>query len=381
MAATRPRKRPAAQDARAATESFYRDLVWNLQNGLLAVTRDGRIAVMNEVAYRIFGLPPTVDDIGRHYSDVLREIPDVARIVAGGFEKSHLPNRAELRLKRTGKVIGYTLSQVRDPQGRVTGATLFFKDLTRVEQLEERERLRDRLAALGEMAAAIAHEVKNPLAGIEVMAGLLKRQLADNEDAQTILKDIIKEAKMANAIVIEVLDFVRPIRLQVERIALPDVVRDAIASADSHVPRRDVKLSVDVPESLPAIEGDKHQLRQLFSNLLANAFEALGGEGSVRISATERAVEEEVGAGPEGKSVPMLEIEVVDNGPGIPPDLIDRIFSPFFTTKPQGTGLGLAIVRKIVDAHDGRIDVSVGPKTGTRFVVTLPVNGNYELFG
>ena len=101
----------------------------------------------------------------------------------------------------------------------------------------------------------------------------------------------------------------------------------------------------------------------------------------MRISATERAVEEEVGAEPESKSVPMLEIEIVDNGPGIPPDLIDRIFSPFFTTKPQGTGLGLAIVRKIVDAHDGRIDVSVGPKTGTRFVVTLPVNGNYELFG
>ena len=99
-------------------------------------------------------------------------------MVTSAFELSHLPNRAELRLKTTGKVIGYTLSQVRDRHGRVTGATLFFKDLTRVEQLEERERLRDRLAALGEMAAAIAHEVKNPLAGIEVMAGLLKRQLA-----------------------------------------------------------------------------------------------------------------------------------------------------------------------------------------------------------
>jgi PAS domain S-box-containing protein len=381
MAATRPRRRPAAPDARAATESFYRDLVWNLQNGLLAVTRDGRIAVMNEVAYRIFGLQPSANDIGRHYSAVLQEIPDAARIVASGFEMGHLPNRAELRLKRTGKVIGYTLSQVRNPQGQVTGVTLFFKDLTRVEQLEERERLRDRLAALGEMAAAIAHEVKNPLAGIEVMAGLLKRQLADNEDAQSILKDIIKEAKMANAIVIEVLDFVRPIRLQVEPIALPDVVRDAITTADSQVPRRGIKLSVDVPESLPAIEADKHQLRQLFANLLANAFEALGGEGSVRISATERAVEEEVGVGCEAKSVPMIEIEVVDNGPGIPPHLIDRIFRPFFTTKPQGTGLGLAIVRKIVNAHDGRIDVSVDPDTGTRFVVTLPVNGNFELFG
>ena len=106
---------------------------------------------------------------------------------SAAFELSHLPNRAELRLKSTNKVIGYTISQVRDARGGLTGATLFFKDLTRVEQLEERERLRDRLAALGEMAAAIAHEVKNPLAGIEVMAGLLKRQLHDSPDAQSIL--------------------------------------------------------------------------------------------------------------------------------------------------------------------------------------------------
>jgi two-component system nitrogen regulation sensor histidine kinase GlnL len=381
MAAARPRKRPAVPDATASAEDFYRDLVWNLQNGLLAVTRDGRIAVMNEVAYRVFGLSPAPNDIGRHYSDILREVPDVARIVAGAFDMAHLPNRAELRLKRTGKVIGYTLSQVRDPEGHVTGATLFFKDLTRVEQLEERERLRDRLAALGEMAAAIAHEVKNPLAGIEVMAGLLKRQLAENEDAQSILKDIIKEAKMANAIVIEVLDFVRPIRLQVERVALPDVVRDAITTAESTVPRRSIRLSVNVSDSLPPIEGDKQQLRQLFCNLLANAFEALDGEGSVRISAAERVVDEEVGGEGETNQVRMIEVEVVDDGPGIPADLIDRIFSPFFTTKPQGTGLGLAIVRKIVDAHDGRIDVSVAAVAGTRFVVTLPVDGDHKLFG
>ena len=380
MAATKPRKLPAAPDAPASPEDFYRDLVWNLQNGLLAVTRDGRIAVMNEVAYRIFGLQPTPTDIGRHHSEVLREVPDVSRIVSGAFETAHLPNRAELRLKRTGKVIGYTLSQVRDPYGHVTGATLFFKDLTRVEQLEERERLRDRLAALGEMAAAIAHEVKNPLASIEVMAGLLKRLLTDNEDAQSILKDIIKEAKMANAIVIEVLDFVRPIRLQVERIALADVIRDAISTAEGKVPRRSIKLAVDVSDDLPPVEGDKHQLRQLFSNLLANAFEALDGEGSVRISATERAIEQEVVGNTAGKSVPMIEVEVLDDGPGVSSDFMDRIFSPFFTTKPQGTGLGLAIVRKIVDAHDGRIDVSVPPQKGTRFLVTLPVNGNHQIF-
>ncbi len=377
-AASPARSRAKATRGTGVAEDFYHDLVWNLRNGVLAVTRDGDVAVMNEVAYRILGLTPHAADIGRPYTDVLREVPDLVRILTGMFELSHLPNRAELRLKATGKVIGYTLSKVLDKRGRVTGAALFFKDLTRVEQLEERERLRDRLAALGEMAAAIAHEVKNPLAGIEVMAGVLKRQLPDSEDAQSILRDIIKEAKMANAIVVEVLDFVRPIRLQVERISLADVVRDAISMAESHVPRGRVRLVLDLPEDLSPIQGDPHQIRQIFTNLLTNAFEAMGGTGAVRLSAVQVTTDEEAAA--DAPSVPMIQVEVSDDGPGIPADVIDRIFSPFFTTKPQGSGLGLAIVRKIVDAHDGQIDVSALPQGGTRFRVTLPVSGSHELF-
>ena len=377
---TRPKGARPSEAVAGVPDGFYRDLVWNLRNGVLAVTRDSRIAVMNDVAYRILGLTPQETDIGLPYAQVLKERPDVCRIVAGAFDLSHLPNRAELRLKSTGKVIGYTLSQVRNHVGEITGATLFFKDLTRVEQLEERERLRDRLAALGEMAAAIAHEVKNPLAGIEVMAGILKRQLAESEDAQSILRDIIKEAKMANAIVLEVLDFVRPIRLQVERISLSDVVRDAISMAESHVPRGEVRVEVVVPEDLAPIQGDPHQLRQLFTNLFTNAFEAMTGKGLVRLAAQQLPAEEEPTAGTETHAVPMIQVEVADNGPGVPADLMDRIFSPFFTTKPQGSGLGLAIVRKIVDAHDGRIDVSAPAQGGTRFRVTLPVSGSHELF-
>ena len=367
----------APADTPVIGDHFYRDLVWNLRNGVLAVTRDGRVAVMNDAAYSILGWKPRASDIGRPFTAVLKDEPDIARIVASAFELSHLPNRAELRLKSTGKVIGYTLSQVRDGQGKVSGAALFFKDLTRVEQLEERERLRDRLAALGEMAAAIAHEVKNPLAGIEVMAGILKRQMPESQDAQSILGDIIKEAKMANAIVLEVLEFVRPIRLQVERTSLADVVRDAISMAESHVPRGAVRVDVTLPPDLVPIQGDPHQLRQLFTNLLTNAFEALGGRGAVSILAT--ALPEEPPGGGEGAG-PMVQVEVVDDGPGVPPDVLERIFSPFFTTKPQGSGLGLAIVRKIVDAHDGRIDVSARVGAGTQFRVTLPVTGTHELF-
>jgi signal transduction histidine kinase len=354
-------------------------MVWNLRNGVVGVTRDGRIAVMNEIAYRVLGLTPRASDIGRPFAEVLKDVPDVLRILAGAFEVSHLPNRAELRLKTTGKVIGYTLSLVKDPRGRDVGATLFFKDLTRVEQLEERERLRDRLAALGEMAAAIAHEVKNPLAGIEVMAGILKRQLPESQDAQNILADIIKEAKMANVIVQEVLAFVRPIRLELENVSLSDVIGDAIATAESHDKRGGAKVTVEVPESLRPIQGDPHQLRQIFTNLLTNAFEAMNGTGEVSITAT--AVEGDEEAGPDHGTGPTILVTVTDNGPGIPVDVMDRIFSPFFTTKPQGSGLGLAIVRKIVDAHDGRIDVSARSGGGTVFRVTLPVRNPQQLFG
>ena len=360
-------------------EDFYRDLVWNLRNG---VTRgNGRRPRSRDERRRV--PDPGAQAAHERYRapvyGVLKDEPDITRMVTSAFELSHLPNRAELRLKTTGKVIGYTLSQVRNPHGRVTGATLFFKDLTRVEQLEERERLRDRLAALGEMAAAIAHEVKNPLAGIEVMAGLLKRQLADSQDAQAILADIIKEAKMANAIVLEVLEFVRPIRLQVERVSLGDAITDAVSLSEGHGLRGQVAIDASLPADLPAIQGDPHQLRQIFTNLLINVYEALSGHGTVRIAAA-TLPEEDLPGGSENVSGPTVLVEVIDDGPGMAPEVVDKIFSPFFTTKPQGSGLGLAIVRKIVDAHDGRIDVNSRPGQGTTFRVTLPVTGNHELF-
>ena len=221
----------------ASGDRFFRQLVVTLRTGVLAITLDGRIAAMNDMAYRVLALSPRPGDIGRPFAEALLEYPEIVRVLQQAFETDDLPNRAEMRLRKTGRAMGYSLSRIHDDAGRMVGATLFFKDLTRVEQIEERERLRDRLAALGEMAAAIAHEVKNPLASIEVMAGVMKRQLTDRADALETLDDIIKEAKMANAIVVEVLEFVRPIQLQVERAALDDVIKDSITLAEGKMRR------------------------------------------------------------------------------------------------------------------------------------------------
>jgi signal transduction histidine kinase len=363
----------AARGSMTAEDPFFRHIVGSLRNGVIAFHRDGTLALMNDEAYRIFALTRRPGDIGRPFTDVLQDRPAVIRVLSGAFELSHLPNRAELRLKDLDRVIGYTLSKVLDDSGRPIGAVLFFKDLTRVEQLEERERLRDRLASLGEMAAGIAHELKNPLAGIEVMAGLLRRQVPDSPDAQSLLADILSEAKLANAIVVEMLEFVRPVRLQVERTDVSDVLHQAVTLAETKAPRRGVAVEVRIAPELPMIDGDQYQLCQVFTNLVANAFEALDGKGCIRISALISAIEPDPAFAGAHEPTPAIVVDVDDDGPGVPADCTDKIFDPFFTTKPQGSGLGLAIVRKIVDAHDGRIDVS-SSGAGTRFRVTLPVS-------
>jgi PAS domain S-box-containing protein len=372
-----PAQASAERRSTPPDDRFFRHIVSSMRNGVIAIHRDGALILMNDDAYRIFGLTRSADDVGRPFAEVLQGRPDVLRVLASAFELSHLPNRAELRLKDLDRVIGYTLSQVKDDEGQRIGAVMFFKDLTRVEQLEERERLRDRLASLGEMAAGIAHELKNPLAGIEVMAGLLRRQVADSPDAQTLLADIISEAKLANAIVVEMLEFVRPLRLQIDRTNVADVLHQAVTLAETKATRGDVSVEIDVPSDLPMIEVDHHQLCQVFTNLVANAFEALGGSGRITITVRTGAIEEDPAFSKEPHApLPTVVVDVADNGPGVPPELTDRIFDPFFTTKPQGSGLGLAIVRKIVDAHDGRTDLNSSPETGTRFRVTLLVNAN-----
>jgi signal transduction histidine kinase len=378
-----PRQDPQSPEAAGAPDDrFFRQLVGGLRNGVIAIHRDGTLALMNDEACRMFALQRDEAVVGRPFVEVFRNRHDLVRVLSGAFELATLPNRAELRLTDLDRVVGYTMSLVRSEHGRTIGAVLFCKDLTLVEQAAERDRLRDRLASLGEMAAGIAHELKNPLAGIEVMAGLLRRQVPDSPDAQALLADILSEAKLANAIVVEMLEFVRPVRLQVEQTDITQVLQQSITNAEVKASRRDTHVSLEIADELPLIDADASQLCQVFTNLLTNAFEAVTGRGHVRVRAMLDAHDDARHSdGDDGaEPAPSIILEVVDDGPGVPDELSDRIFNPFFTTKTTGSGLGLPIVRKIVDAHDGRIDLYSAPGRGTRFRVTLPVASKSSWF-
>jgi len=365
------RDRAAARLAGGIDGAFYKHVVTGMRNGVLAITREGTLALINDIACEVLGLPDGQSQLGRPISEAFRDHPEILFVLADVFERDHLQNRAEMRLKPSGKVIGYTLSHITDDQGALLGASMFFKDLTRVEQLNERERLRDRLVAIGELAAVFAHEVKNPLAGIEVMAGHLRRKVGESPEVQSVLTDIIGEAKMANAIVQEVLDFVRPIRLQVEPTLLCDAVQAAVQHADAKGRRGNIVVETRVPQTLPHLRADKHQLTQVLTNLMVNAYEALDGKGHVTVTASETRLQD--GAG--GRDAIL--VEVADDGPGIPADVREKVFEVFFTTKAKGSGLGLAIVKRIVDAHDGRLDLQTSSE-GTRVRVTLPLAGTED---
>ena len=363
-----PQRRLSAGLAGGIEGDFYKYMVAGMRNGVLAITREGTLLLINDIACEVLGLRDGQRQLGRPIAEAFEHHPEILFVLADVFERDHLQNRAEMRLKPSGKVIGYTLSHITDDRGQLVGASMFFKDLTRVEQLNERERLRDRLVAIGELAAVFAHEVKNPLAGIEVMAGHLRRKVGDAPELQSMLTDIIGEAKMANAIVQEVLDFVRPIRLQVEPTQLCDAAQAAVQHADAKGRRGSIEVETRVPPTLPQIRADKHQLTQVLTNLIVNAYEALDGKGRVCVTASETRLQG-VGGGRDA-----ILVEVADDGPGIPADVREKVFDIFFTTKPQGSGLGLAIVKRIVDAHDGRLDLQTSSE-GTRVRVTLPLAG------
>ncbi len=231
-------------------------------------------------------------------------------------------------------------------------------------ELSEKNRLlerKNRLAALGEMAAGLAHEIRNPLGGIQLYASVLAKDLVDQAPALEVVKKIIGGVKRLEALVGQVLQFSREMRPTIAEMDLADCVRQAIDLAGPTLAASSVCCRIDGPTSL-LVQADGLLVGQALLNLVLNAAEAIETRGIVRISYF---------APPEASDARQFHLVVRDNGPGIAAPVLDRIFNPFFTTKATGTGLGLAIVHRVVEAHDGTVLATNNPDGGARFEVRI----------
>jgi len=353
--------------------------------GILAVDREGRLVLLNELGAQILGIeeaPPRGAPLG----EVLVEHPELARVLLDSFTMSSLPNRAELDLKpghAEGRTIGFTVSMVPGETDQPLGAAVFFKDLTRIEHKEEQERLRDRLAALGQMAASMAHEIRNPLASIDVSCSLLKRRLGADEKARDLLGKITAEVRRLNETVNSSLEFVRPVSLNLRYHELNPLLEEAIAVALGRRGRQGVRVVRRLAGGIQAFLMDRDRLRQVFENLVLNALEAVGEQGLVTVESNVLPVSCP-GSVPYGQPEPRVRdpwqqfehfavVRIADTGPGIAEKKRDKIFFPFYTTKQQGSGVGLSMAKKIVNSHRGLIDVTGTPEGGALFTVRLPM--------
>lgn len=362
-------------------------LVDSMRSGLVAIDRTGRIAAANGGARRMLGAPDL--GAGRPCRETLRHQPAIAGLLEGALDGRSRPSRAELVLEgiegEPARTIGFTLDTVRDERGAVQGAALVFRDLTPFERQDEQERLRDRLAALGEMAADLAHELRNPLTGMEVLAGLLERRLAGQPEERALLAELRSELRALSRTVTESLEFVRPVRLVREVVDPVELLEESLALARSRVGFAG-RIERDYDDELPSIHADAEQLRGVETNLIVNALEAMGActrpEGhrlrlGLRVLASGREAWRASAA--EGAAAPAaalreLLVTVADTGTGVPPELRERVFHPFFTTKERGSGVGLAHAQKVVVSHGGALELEAGPG-GAVFHVRLPLGG------
>jgi signal transduction histidine kinase len=240
------------------------------------------------------------------------------------------------------------------------------------QELGEKNRLlerKNRLAALGEMAAGMAHEIRNPLGGIQLYASLLASDVADRPDALQRVNKISGGVKRLESLVGQVLQFTREIAANPVPIDLAEVVEQAAEYAAQALAREGIECLLQGPRPMPA-SADPGLLGQAVLNLLLNAAEAIGDALQDNRRSSQQVVVA-YGPPPAGSGAKQFHLSVQDTGPGIPPAVMDRIFNPFFTTRDNGTGLGLSIVHRIVEAHDGSIHVTNPPDGGARFEIRI----------
>jgi signal transduction histidine kinase len=344
-----------------ASERIAEEIIANLSAGLLMVDDTGSIQIVNPVGRKLLAFDEGPQE-GRHYRDVLAHAAPVAAIIEECLKTGRPIMRRALELpsgKALASHLGLTASPLRGEGAAPHGVICLFTDLSSVVALEEQVRLKDSLARVGELTAGIAHEFRNGLATIHGYSRLLDPK-ALPEAFRPYVEGIRAETEAMREVVTNFLNFARPTQLTLSPVDLCAMAERA--ADDLRADARALGGDITVSGEFATIEGDDVLLRQAFSNLLRNAIESCAGASVVPTVTVTARVDQQP---------PACTVVISDNGPGFPEEARERVFHPFFTTKPQGTGLGLALVQKIVVTHNGRVVAANGP--GGRITLVFPL--------
>lgn len=347
-----------------------RDLAENIlessPNGIITIDKSGCIQSINSRAEQILEINRK-DVSGRRITEI--DSPAVEQVLHATLQSEPRHGVVEVNVERkngnTG-ILEIESSFVKNLEGNRPGIIITIQDVTKARTTEDVIRRMDRLTSLGQLSAGIAHEIRNPLAGINLNIQMLTKKISNDEEAMELLNDSLKGIGRINSLVKNVLDFARPAIPQSKKYYIQRVIIETVRILELQFKKKKIKVTVDLPDSLPAMVFDKTQIRQVFINILMNAVESMksdGGEIKIVGGASQH--------GQGGSN--QFRLFIIDNGSGIPREHLPKIFDPFFTTKPDGTGLGLSIVHKILEQHNAMIEVESIEGKGTKFMLTFPM--------
>ena len=359
-------------------KNFNESIIQSISSGLILVDNQKKITYINRATENILGYVP--EEVIGHGFQTLHLKEKRARRNLIGIPFDHpgdIDTRREGTIRRKDGVhipTGFTINNHLDVHGSKIGEIVIFRDLTNVYKMQEEILRMDRLVSLGEISSGIAHEIRNPLAGIKTTAQAMGEEMGRSDPKREYLNRITKEIDRLNDLLKMFFSFAKPQRPNLDYCHIKDVVNEITPLLIKDIGDRGITFSEKYDPSLPKVRVDVNQMRQVFLNLFLNAIHAMGSGGELRIEAEPVCSDHVRHTTPD-----YVQVAVSDTGMGIPSGIISKVFDPFFTTKAKGVGLGLSISYQIIKRHGGTINVESREGNGTTFYITLPLlNGAVE---
>jgi PAS domain S-box-containing protein len=354
----------ALESAQNITES----LIESIGSGIIITEMNDTIDYINRGGEKILGYSKG-EVIGQSFNLFgLQEKQNISLSFLD--DPDGLDTRREGRMRRKDQCeipVGFTINPHLNMRGEAIGKIVIFRDLTKVYRIQEEILRMDRLISLGKLASGIAHEIRNPLAGIKTTAQALGEEMSRDDPKREYLSRITKEIDRLNELLKTFFSFAKPQTLHLVPCHIKEIINAIIPFLIKEIADKGIRFVEAYHPQLPKIKVDKIQLHQAFLNLFLNAIQAMPNGGELKIEANPVVI-----SSPDGSRQNFVKIVVSDFGKGIPPHILPKIFDPFFTTKPRGIGLGLSITYQIIKKHEGTIKVESEWEKGTSFIINLP---------
>ena len=349
-------------------QNFTESIIQSIGSGIILTQMDDTITYINRSGEKILGYAKH-ELVERPFEIFgLREKRSIVHSLLDHPDELDMRKEGWMRKKDGVEFpVGFTINNHVSAAGETIGKIVIFRDLTKVYKIQEEILRMDRLVSLGKLASGIAHELRNPLAGIKTTAQALCEELTYDDSRREYLNRITKEIDRLNELLKSFFSFAKPQRLNLTSCHVKEIVNEIIPFLIKEIADKGIHFVEAYHPQLPSLRIDKNQMHQAFLNLFLNAIQAMPQGGELKIQVLPL-----LSSGADGTQQSMVRILISDTGRGIPANLISKIFDPFFTTKPKGIGLGLSIAYQIIKKHEGTIQVRSEWEKGTTFDIRLP---------